>query len=123
MWWSGSVCRMRSSAVQPHAAVSAVIWAVRLWWVVRTPLGRPVVPEVWMSRAGVEGWGWGGGGAGWGEVEEAVGGWAGGWGWGEDGGPRARAEAVRRGVRGWVGSATTTLGQASSSTYSSSGRG
>ena len=45
-WCSGSVWRMRSVAVQPQAAVSAVIRAVRLRWVVRTPLGRPVVPLV-----------------------------------------------------------------------------
>ena len=46
MWCSGSVCRMRSEAVQPQAAVSVVIWAVRLRWVVSAPLGRPVVPLV-----------------------------------------------------------------------------
>ena len=46
MWCSGSVCRIRSSAVQPHAVVSAVIWAARLRWVVSAPLGRPVVPLV-----------------------------------------------------------------------------
>ena len=55
MWWSGSVCRMRSAAFQPQAAVSVVIWAVRLRWVVSAPLGRPVVPEVYMSSAGEEG--------------------------------------------------------------------
>ena len=46
IWCSGSVCRIRSSAVQPHAVVSAVICAVTLRWVVSTPLGRPVVPLV-----------------------------------------------------------------------------
>ena len=46
MWCSGSVCRMRSEAVQAQAVVSAVICAARLRWVVRTPLGRPVVPLV-----------------------------------------------------------------------------
>ena len=46
MWWSGSVCRMRSRAVQAQAVVSAVICAATLAWVVRTPRGRPVVPLV-----------------------------------------------------------------------------
>ncbi len=46
VWWSGRTWRMRSSARQPQASTRVSTCAARLAWVVTTPLGRPVVPEV-----------------------------------------------------------------------------
>ena len=46
VWCSGSTCSNRSSRRQRHASSSDVTVAASAAWVRRTPLGRPVVPDV-----------------------------------------------------------------------------
>ena len=55
MWYSGSTASTRSVGSSPCSALMAAALAARLAWVSITPLGRPVVPEVYISRANVSG--------------------------------------------------------------------
>ena len=51
MWYSGSTPSTRSAGVSACSAPIASALAVRLACVSITPLGRPVVPEVYISKA------------------------------------------------------------------------
>ena len=50
-WYSGSACTSTSSACHRQAAIAARIETVSWRWVSGTPLGLPVVPEVYASSA------------------------------------------------------------------------
>jgi hypothetical protein len=49
-WYSGPHARPRSSRVKPNSTMWARFFQARLACVSITPLGRPVVPEVYMRR-------------------------------------------------------------------------
>ena len=51
MWYSGSTASTRSWARSACSALMAAALAARLAWVSITPLGCPVVPEVYISSA------------------------------------------------------------------------
>ena len=56
-WCTGSQLTKTSSAV---ISMPAIIWRTlvsRVAWVITTPLGSPVLPEVYWRRAGCSGWG------------------------------------------------------------------
>jgi len=63
-WYSGPQTSTVSSAVSPSSTISARSFQATLPCVMRTPLGREVVPEVYISRCSVSGAGSGTGGAG-----------------------------------------------------------
>ena len=50
-WYSGSACTSTSSACHRQAAIAARIETASWRWVSGTPLGLPVVPEVYASSA------------------------------------------------------------------------
>ncbi|MCY1231705.1 hypothetical protein D9M68_620090 [compost metagenome] len=52
MWYSGSVASTRSPAPSACSRLTLAPLAARLRWVSSTPLGVPVVPEVYISSAG-----------------------------------------------------------------------
>jgi hypothetical protein len=52
MWNSGASARVRSSAVKSIPRPWLTAFQVMLPWVSTAPLGRPVVPEVYMTRQG-----------------------------------------------------------------------
>ena len=49
-WYSGPHARPRSALVKPNSTMCARFFHARLAWVSMTPFGRPVVPDVYMSR-------------------------------------------------------------------------
>src|SRR5690606_12966820 len=49
-WYRGPHARPTSSEVNPSSATCAAFFQARFAWVIITPLGRPVVPEVYISR-------------------------------------------------------------------------
>ena len=54
MWNSGDAHRFTSSSANSRQTrMSVSDWHMRFWWVSTAPLGRPVVPEVYMIRAGL----------------------------------------------------------------------
>ena len=54
MWNSGAAHRLTSrSSVSPQARITVSAWHCRFWCEITAPLGRPVVPEVYMIRAGL----------------------------------------------------------------------
>src|SRR5262245_9203950 len=54
MWNSGDAHRFTSSSANSRQTrMSVSDWHMRFWWVSTAPLGRPVVPEVYMMRAGL----------------------------------------------------------------------
>ena len=52
VWNSGATTRVRSSAREVHVDQDVDAFQVMLPWVSTAPLGRPVVPEVYMIRQG-----------------------------------------------------------------------
>ena len=57
MWYSGSTASTRSRGERACSVLMDKALADRLAWVSITPLGTPVVPEVYMSRASASGLG------------------------------------------------------------------
>ena len=54
MWNSGDAHRFTSSSANSRQTrISVSDWHMRFSWVSTAPLGRPVVPEVYMIRAGL----------------------------------------------------------------------
>src|SRR6266566_9485581 len=54
MWNSGDAHRFTSSSANSRQTrMSVSDWHMRFWWDSIAPLGRPVVPEVYMIRAGL----------------------------------------------------------------------
>ena len=49
-WYSGPQANPRSALVKPNSTVCARFFQARLAWVSMTPLGRPVVPDVYINR-------------------------------------------------------------------------
>src|SRR5665213_1712123 len=49
-WYSGPQASPRSAVVKPNSMMWAMFFHARLAWVIMTPLGRPVVPDVYMRR-------------------------------------------------------------------------
>src|SRR5580658_11053209 len=49
-WYSGPQARPRSALVKPNSTRWARFFHARLAWVIMTPLGRPVVPDVYIKR-------------------------------------------------------------------------
>ncbi len=48
MWNNGAETRARSSAIRSVSTRTLIAFQARLPWVSMAPLGRPVVPEVYM---------------------------------------------------------------------------
>ena len=54
MWNSGTPMNPTSWLMSgPVVYIPVIAWPARLVWVSTAPLGRPVVPEVYMIRAGL----------------------------------------------------------------------
>ena len=72
MWNSGAAHRLTSwSPNSRQARITVSAWHCRFWWESTAPLGRPVVPEVYMIRAGLSsGTSTGGGSAGSGDARK-----------------------------------------------------
>ena len=49
-WNSGIATSDRSPSSNPQPSWAFTVWAIMLAWVSMTPLGRPVVPEEYMTR-------------------------------------------------------------------------
>ncbi len=49
-WYSGPQASPRSALVKPNSMMCARFFHARLAWVIMTPFGRPVVPDVYISR-------------------------------------------------------------------------
>ena len=49
-WYSGPQASPRSALVKPNSTMCARFFHARLAWVIMTPLGRPVVPDVYIRR-------------------------------------------------------------------------
>ena len=49
-WYSGPQASPRSAPVKPNSTMCARFFHARLAWVIMTPFGRPVVPDVYIRR-------------------------------------------------------------------------